>query len=89
MVFRDIGIYYYIFNNYKLQLKFNKMAESGFTMIVHALIAFAVLYAIMKYGLHQSESVAQDRSALFSGIILVYMVMFGHGAPTRVNPNLF
>jgi len=65
------------------------MAESGFTMIVHALIAFAVLYAIMKYGLRQPESVAQDRSAFFSGIILVYMVMFGHGAPTRVNPNLF
>jgi hypothetical protein len=65
------------------------MAESGLNMIVHALIAFAVLYAIMKYGLHQSEAVAQDRSAFFSGIILLYMVMFGHGAPTRVNPNLF
>jgi hypothetical protein len=65
------------------------MAESGFNMVVHALIAFAVLYAIMKYGFHQSESVAQDRSAFFSGIILLYMVMFGHGAPTRINPNLF
>lgn len=65
------------------------MSESGFTMLVHAVIIGAVLYAIMKYGLHMSDQVAQDRSAFYGSIALLYMVMFGHGAPTRINSNLF
>jgi hypothetical protein len=65
------------------------MAESGFTMLTHALFIGAVLYCIMKYGLHMSEQVAQDRCAFYGGIVLLYMVMFGHGAPTRINSNLF
>jgi hypothetical protein len=65
------------------------MAEGGFTMVVHALFIGAALYIIMKYGLHNSEQVAQDRCTFYGGVVLLYMVMFGHGAPTRINSNLF
>ncbi len=65
------------------------MSESGFSMTVHALFIGAILYGIMKYGMRTPENVAQDRSAFYGGLALIYMVMFGHGAPTRVNSNLF
>jgi hypothetical protein len=67
----------------------NQMSESGFSMTVHALFIGAILYAIMKYCLRTPENVAQDRCAFYGGLALIYMVMFGHGAPTRVNSNLF
>jgi hypothetical protein len=64
------------------------MYESGFTMLVHAIVIGAFLYVVMKYGMHTSDPVSQDRSVFYGCIALLYMVMFGHGAPTRINPNL-
>lgn len=63
--------------------------ESGFTMFIHAVIITIILYVIMKYMLKQSVSVAQDRSILIGALILVYMVLFGHGLPNHINPNIF
>jgi hypothetical protein len=39
--------------------------------------------------LKQKQSVAENRSILLAAIILIYMIMFGHGLPTSVNKNLF
>lgn len=53
-------------------------------MIVHSFIIGGVLYAIMKFGLKQSNEVAQRRSILIGAIVLIYMILFGHGLPTKL-----
>ena len=63
--------------------------ESGFTMFIHSAIITVVLYIIMKYLLKQSDSKAQDRSILIGAIVLIYMILFGHGLPTHINGNIF
>ena len=62
--------------------------DSGTTMLFHAVLLMLVSYALMRYVLGQSSSVAEDRSVLLGGIALVYMVLFGHGMPGRVNPRI-
>jgi len=63
--------------------------ESGFVMLAHALLIILVLYLIMCCVLGQNSRVAEDRSVLLGGIALVYMVLYGHGMPSRVNPAIF
>jgi len=63
--------------------------ESGFTMFIHSAIITVVLYIIMKYILKQSETKAQDRSFLIGAVVLIYMILFGHGLPTHINGNIF
>jgi hypothetical protein len=48
-----------------------------------------VVYLIMFYGLKQSMVVAENRSILFAAVILIYMILFGHGLPTKINENIF
>ncbi len=42
----------------------------------------------MVFILGQNKTVAEDRSVLIAGIVLVYMVLFGHGAPNKINSNI-
>jgi len=64
--------------------------ERGTTMLVHSLIMGALLYAFMVYVLGQPSMKAEDRSILISAVILIYMVLFGHGLPsTSINPNIY
>ena len=63
--------------------------EGGFTMLIHSAIITVVLYIIMKYILKQSDSKAQDRSILIGAIVLIYMILFGHGLPNHINGNIF
>jgi len=63
--------------------------ESGFVMLAHALVIILVLYLIMCCFLGQNSRVAEDRSVLLGGLALVYMVLYGHGMPGRVNPAIF
>jgi TRAP-type C4-dicarboxylate transport system permease small subunit len=65
------------------------MSESGIRMVGHALIIGVLLYVLMRYLLKQSMAVAVDRSILIAAIILVYMILFGHKLPGRVNSNIF
>ena len=58
-------------------------------MVLHSLIIGVVLYLLMVYALGQRQVVAENRSVLLAGLVLVYMVVFGHGLPTRINKNLF
>ena len=57
-------------------------------MVFHTIIIGIVLYAFMVYGLGQSAAVAENRSIVLSAIVLLYMVVFGHGLPTKINPQL-
>ena len=62
--------------------------ESGSAMLFHAILIMLLSYVLMRYALGQSASVAEDRSVLLGGVALVYMVLFGHKLPGRVNPHI-
>jgi len=57
-------------------------------MVVHAVLIGLVLYLIMFYLLGQRSMVAENRSILIAALVLVYMIVFGHGLPTSLNKNL-
>lgn len=63
--------------------------ESGITMLLHSVIIGVVLYLIMVFLLKQNKVVAENRSIFIAAIVLIYMIMFGHGLPTKINKNLF
>uniref|UniRef100_A0A6C0M1D1 Uncharacterized protein n=1 Tax=viral metagenome TaxID=1070528 RepID=A0A6C0M1D1_9ZZZZ len=64
------------------------MQERGFTMLIHSAVIGVVLYGIMVLVLKQSPAVAENRSICIAAVVLVYMIVFGHGLPGRVNPQL-
>lgn len=59
--------------------------ERGFTMLLHALLIGIVLYFIMTVGMKQQAIVAENRSLLIASVALIYMILFGHGLPDRMN----
>jgi hypothetical protein len=63
--------------------------EKGRMMLVHAIIIGILLYIFMFFALGQRQSVAENRSILLASLILVYMILFGHGLPRSINTNLF
>jgi hypothetical protein len=58
-------------------------------MLVHSIIIGILLYIFMIYVLGQSKIVAENRSILLASILLIYMILFGHGLPTSINKSLF
>lgn len=58
-------------------------------MVVHSVVIGVALYAVMVFLLKQSPTVAENRSILIASAVLIYMVVFGHGLPGRVNPQLY
>jgi hypothetical protein len=62
--------------------------ERGLMMLLHALMIGIILYLVMVFGLGQEPSTAEDRSVLLGALILVYMILFGHGLPGTVNKNI-
>jgi hypothetical protein len=58
-------------------------------MILHAVLIGIVAYLLMVFALHQKEQLAETRSILLGALALVYMVLFGHGPPTSINPKLY
>ena len=63
--------------------------ESGLTMLMHSAIIGIILYIIMVYVLKQRQSVAENRSLLLAAVTLIYMILFGHGLPTKINSDAF
>jgi len=63
--------------------------ENGRTMLMHSVIIGFLLYLFMIFILGQKQSVAENRSILLAALILIYMILFGHGLPTAINKNLF
>lgn len=57
-------------------------------MILHSIVIGLILYLIMVYIFEQKPIVAENRSILIASIILIYMILFGHGLPTKINKNL-
>jgi putative effector of murein hydrolase len=53
--------------------------------LFHSFVLTVLLYIVMKFVLQQSDSMALTRSVLIGALALVYMILFGHGLPTRMN----
>lgn len=62
--------------------------ERGLIMFLHSVVIGLILYMIMVFGFKQSEAVAENRSILAASVILIYMIVFGHGLPKKLNTNL-
>ena len=63
--------------------------ENGRIMVLHSVIIGVLLYLFMIFILGQNQIVAENRSILLAAIILMYMILFGHGLPTSINKKLF
>ena len=63
--------------------------ESGLSMVLHSVIIGILLYLFMLFVLGQKQIMAETRSIVLAALILVYMMLFGHGLPTSVNKKLF
>lgn len=63
--------------------------ERGLTMLLHSVIIGLILYIFMVYLLRQKQAVAENRSILMASVVLIYMILFGHGLPNGINKNLF
>jgi hypothetical protein len=59
--------------------------ERGLMMVAHSAIIGLVLYFFMVFGLGQQPVVAENRSILISAVVLIYMIVFGHGLPVKIN----
>lgn len=64
------------------------MNERGLTMVVHSVVIGVALYAMMVLILKQSPAVAENRSICIAAAVLIYMIVFGHGLPGRINSYL-
>ena len=49
---------------------------------------YILLYVFMIFALGQASNVAEDRSILLASVILIYMLLFGHGLPKSINRNI-
>ena len=63
--------------------------EKGRMMLLHSVTIGILLYLFMFFILGQKQIVAENRSILGASLILIYMILFGHGLPTSINKNLF
>jgi hypothetical protein len=59
--------------------------ERGLAMLLHSVIIGIVLYMIMIFVLKQQCKVAENRSILIAAFALIYMILFGHGLPYKMN----
>lgn len=59
--------------------------EEPWMMILHSIIIGIILFVFMIFGLGQQNEVAQRRSILIASFVLIYMILFGHRLPGKLN----
>jgi hypothetical protein len=57
-------------------------------MVMHSVVIGVALYAIMTLFLKQSPAIAENRSILVAACVLIYMIVYGHGLPGRINTQI-
>jgi putative effector of murein hydrolase len=62
--------------------------ERGLIMILHSAVIGLVLYLLMVFVFNQNPKIAENRSILISAVVLIYMILFGHGIPNKLNSEL-
>lgn len=63
--------------------------ERGLTMVLHSIVITLTIYTFFVYILKYTSSVAEDKSIFIGSMILSYMILFGHGLPTKINEKIF
>ena len=87
-----IFYFYYIFILYIMEtgrIVEPGRSEPGRMMLLHSVIIGILLYLFMFYILGQEQPVAENRSILLASLVLIYMILFGHGMPTSTINNVF
>jgi uncharacterized membrane-anchored protein len=64
------------------------MIERGLMMVLHSVVIGVVLYMLMVFVFNQNPKMAEYRSILIAAALLIYMILFGHGLPTKLNKDL-
>ena len=59
--------------------------ENHWMMVLHSLIIGVIAFVIMIFILKQKNDVAERRSILIASIVLIYMILFGHRLPLKLN----
>ena len=62
--------------------------KRGLIMVLHSAVIGIVLYVFMVFGLGQQKNIAENRSILIASCVLIYMILFGHGLPVKLNKNI-
>jgi hypothetical protein len=62
------------------------MKERGVVMLSHSLLIGIILYAVLVGVMGVDTKIAENRSIMISGLIVVYMILFGHDLP-YANPT--
>jgi ACR3 family arsenite efflux pump ArsB len=62
--------------------------ERGLMMLLHSIIIGLILYIVMVFAFKQNDKVAENRSILITAVILIYMILFGHSIPDKLNSDL-
>jgi hypothetical protein len=62
--------------------------ERGLMMVLHSFVIGLVLYMLMVFVFNQNPKMAEYRSILVASVVLIYMILFGHGLPTKLNKDL-
>ena len=62
--------------------------ERGLMMVLHSAVIGVVLYLLMVFVFNQNPRLAENRSILIASALLIYMILFGHGLPTKINRTL-
>lgn len=62
--------------------------ERGLLMLLHSIIIGLILYIVMVFVFKQNDKVAENRSILIAAVILIYMIIFGHSIPNKINDDL-
>ena len=57
-------------------------------MLMHSVIIGVILYVFMVFGLKQQNDIAENRSILLAAVSLIYMILYGHELPSKLNTNL-
>lgn len=63
--------------------------ERPLVMVLHSALIALVFYIVMVYGFKQNYMIAETRSIFLGGIVLLYMLMYGHSLPGKINKMLF
>ena len=59
--------------------------ESHWMMVLHSIIIGVIAFLIMIFGLKQKNDIAERRSILIASGVLIYMILFGHRLPLKLN----
>ena len=58
--------------------------EDHWMMILHSVIIGIIVCVFMIFVLGQKNEVAERRSILIASVVLIYMILFGHGLPMKL-----